>query len=67
MTLAKLGITVTIVQEEEVWIIEVADLSTGNSEALSALLQKYELRRLPPPMADQLSVYIRNLEKINPP
>jgi len=56
--LAKLDIVVTVVTEEEVWIIEVTDLSTANPAALATLLQKHELKRLPPPMANQLNVQI---------
>lgn len=56
--LAKLGIIVTLVKEEEVWIVDIADLSTANPEALSTLLEKHRLIQLPPPMANQLRVYI---------
>jgi hypothetical protein len=56
--LAKLGITVTLVKNNEVWIVEVADLSADNPGALSTLLKKHHLKRLPPPRENQLSVYI---------
>ena len=56
--LAKLGIVVTVVAEEEVWIVDVADLSTANPAALATLLRKHELKRLPPPLANQLNVQI---------
>jgi hypothetical protein len=53
--LAKLGITVSLVKEDETWKVKVADLSTGNPDALSTLLQKHHLRL--PPM-NQLIVHI---------
>jgi hypothetical protein len=56
--LAKLGISISLVKEDEVWIVEVADLSTDNPDALSTLLHKHSLKRLPPPMANHLSVHI---------
>ncbi len=56
--LAKLGITVTFVKKGAVWEVDVANLSTDNPDALSILLQKHWLKRLPPPMANQLSVHI---------
>ena len=56
--LAKLGISITLVKKNEVWIVDVADLSTENPDALSTLLQKHNLKRLPPPMANHLSVHI---------
>jgi hypothetical protein len=59
--LAKLGIIVSLVKEEAVWIVDVSDLSTDNPDALSALLEKHSLDRLPPPMVDQLRVHIGGL------
>ena len=56
--LAKLGIIVSLVKEEAVWIVDVSDLSTDNPDALSTLLEKHRLDRLPPPMVDQLRVHI---------
>ncbi len=59
--LAKLGIIVSLVKEEAVWIVDVSDLSTDNPDALSTLLEKHRLDRLPPPMVDQLRVHIGGL------
>jgi len=56
--LAKLGISITLVKEDEVWKVGIADLSTDNPDALSTLLQKHRLKRLPPPMTNHLSVHI---------
>ncbi|HID98822.1 MAG TPA: hypothetical protein EYP59_00840 [Thiotrichaceae bacterium] len=58
MGLAKLGIPVSLVKEEGLWIVDVADLSTDNPDALSTLLEKHGLERLPPPMTHQLRVHI---------
>ncbi len=58
MGLAKRGIPVSLVKEEGLWIVDVADLSTDNPDALSTLLEKHGLERLPPPMSNQLRVHI---------
>jgi hypothetical protein len=59
MALEQLGISATIIQKNEVWILEVLDLSTNNPEELSTLLEKYDLVRLPAPEENLLTVRIK--------
>jgi hypothetical protein len=41
--LAKLGITATVIERNNAWIVEASDLSTSTPSALSALLEEYDL------------------------
>jgi hypothetical protein len=58
MALEQLGISVKVVQDEAVWIVQTTDLSNINSENLTTLLAKYDLL-LPPPPETQLIVRIK--------
>jgi hypothetical protein len=58
MGLAKLGVRVNLARDEGIWRVEVDNLATDNPEALSILLDKHSLVRLPPPMSEQLRVHI---------
>ncbi|MDM8564223.1 hypothetical protein QUF74_01060 [Candidatus Halobeggiatoa sp. HSG11] len=55
--LAKLGIIANVKNTDDGWMVEVADLSTDNPDALFVLLQNYKLN-LPSPGESSLIVQI---------
>ncbi len=57
LDLAKLGIVATMEESNDSWMVEVADLSTDNPEALFVLLQKYGLG-LPSPGKSSLIIRV---------